>query len=175
VSRSALPIDATLPALLASLAAHRNVVLQAPTGAGKSTGVPLALLSAGWCDSRKIVMLEPRRLAARAVAHRMAHLLGEPAGQTVGYRTRLESKVSAATRIEVLTEALLTRWLQRDPALEEVGIVIFDEFHERNLHADLALALCLDAQQTLREELRILVMSATLALPPPPSCSVPRP
>ena len=157
-----LPIQATLPALLAALTEQRNVVLQAPTGAGKSTGVPLALLPAAWRGERKIVMLEPRRLAARAVAHRMAQLLGEPVGQTVGYRTRLESQVSAATRIEVLTEALLTRWLQRDPTLEGVAGVIFDEFHERNLHADLALTLCLDAQDNVREDLRILVMSATL-------------
>ncbi len=160
--RAALPIDSTLPELLAALGSQRNVVLQAPTGAGKSTGVPLALLDAAWRGARKIVMLEPRRLAARAVAQRMAQLLGEPVGQTVGFRTRLESKVSAATRIEVLTEALLTRWLQRDPALEDVAVVLFDEFHERNLHADLALTLCLDAQVNVREDLRILVMSATL-------------
>jgi ATP-dependent helicase HrpB len=138
------------------------VVLQAPTGAGKSTAVPLALLQAGWREGRKLLMLEPRRLAARAVAHRMAQLLGEPVGHTVGYRTRLESHVSAATRIEVLTEALLTRWLQRDPLLEGVAGVLFDEFHERNLQADLALALCLDSQHSVREDLRILVMSATL-------------
>lgn len=162
MQRPTLPIDATLPALLAALAAHRNVVLHAPTGAGKSTAVPLALLPAAWREGRKLVMLEPRRLAARAVAHRMAQLLGEPVGQTVGYRTRLESRVSAATRIEVLTEALLTRWLQRDPLLEDVAGVLFDEFHERNLHADLALTLCLDAQRGVREDLRILVMSATL-------------
>jgi ATP-dependent helicase HrpB len=157
-----LPIEEVLPQLLSSLAEHRNVVLQAPTGAGKSTGVPLALLNAAWRDARKIIMLEPRRLAARAVAHRMAQLLGEPVGQTVGYRTRMETQVSGATRIEVLTEALLTRWLQRDASLEGVACIIFDEFHERSLHADLALTLCLDAQQHLREDLRILVMSATL-------------
>jgi ATP-dependent helicase HrpB len=162
MQRPLLPIDATLPALLEALAAHRNVVLQAPTGAGKSTAVPLALLAAAWRDGRKLIMLEPRRLAARAVAHRMAQLLGEPVGHTVGYRTRLESKVSSSTRVEVLTEALLTRWLQRDPLLEDVAGVLFDEFHERNLHADLALALCLDAQRSVREDLRILVMSATL-------------
>jgi ATP-dependent helicase HrpB len=162
MQRSALPIDASLPALLEALDAHRNVVLQAPTGAGKSTAVPLALLEASWREGRKLVMLEPRRLAARAVAYRMAQMLGEPVGHTVGYRTRLESKVSAATRIEVLTEALLTRWLQRDPLLEDVAGVLFDEFHERNLHADLALALCLDSQHSVREDLRMLVMSATL-------------
>jgi len=137
-------------------------VLQAPPGAGKSTGVPLALLDAPWLRAGKIVMLEPRRLAARAVASRMAQTLQEPVGRTVGYRTRLETKVSAATRIEVVTEGILTRWLQRDAALEGIALVIFDEFHERSLHADLGLALTLDAQGTLREDLKILVMSATL-------------
>jgi ATP-dependent helicase HrpB len=156
-----LPIDAALPDLQAAVAAHANVVLQAPPGAGKSTGVPLALL-AGQSRAGKIVMLEPRRIAARAVATRMAQMLGEPVGQTVGFRTRLESKVGKSTRIEVVTEGILTRWLQRDATLEGVALVIFDEFHERNLNADLGLALCLDAQQEVREDLRILVMSATL-------------
>ncbi|MGH8177368.1 MAG: ATP-dependent helicase HrpB [Steroidobacter sp.] len=158
----ALPIDNVLPALRSALAAHSNVVLQAPPGAGKSTGAPLTLLDQSWLGSSKIVMLEPRRLAARAVATRMAFLLGEPVGRTVGFRTRLESKVSRDTRIEVLTEGILTRWLQRDAALEGVAIVIFDEFHERSLNADLGLALCLDAQSTVREDLKLLVMSATL-------------
>lgn len=157
-----LPIDSALPDLQAALAKHRNVVLQAPPGAGKSTRVPLALLDAAWIGARKIVMLEPRRLAARAVATRMAQTLGESVGRTVGYRTRLETRVSAATRIEVVTEGILTRWLQRDPTLEDVAIVIFDEFHERSLQADLGLALTLDAQATIRDDLRILVMSATL-------------
>ncbi|PZN32237.1 MAG: ATP-dependent helicase HrpB [Proteobacteria bacterium] len=161
-SNSPLPITAVLPELLAALEATRNVVLQAPPGAGKSTGVPLALLDAPWLAGRKIVMLEPRRLAARAVAARMAQTLQEPLGATVGYRTRLDSRVSAATRIEVVTEGILTRWLQRDPALEGVAAVIFDEFHERSLQADLGLALCLDVQDALREDLRLLVMSATL-------------
>ena len=158
---SSLPIESALPELLAALRASHNVVLQAPPGAGKSTRVPLALLDATWAD-KKIVMLEPRRLATRAVATRMAHTLGESVGATVGYRTRLDTRVGPHTRIEVVTEGILTRWLQRDPALEDVAIVIFDEFHERSLQADLGLALTLDAQATLREDLRILVMSATL-------------
>lgn len=157
-----LPIDAALPALRDALRAHCNVVLQAPPGAGKSTGVPPALLAEKWLGQGKIVMLEPRRLAARAVAARMAQMLGEAVGRTVGFRTRLESKVGKETRIEVVTEGILTRWLQRDPALEGVALLIFDEFHERSLPADLGLALSLDAQQTLRDDLRILVMSATL-------------
>ena len=161
MSSPSLPIEASLPALQAALSAHRNVVLQAPPGAGKSTGVPLALLEAPAIVG-KIVMLEPRRIAARAIAARMAYMVGEPVGRTVGYRTRLESKVGRETRIEVVTEGILTRWLQRDPALEGIGIVIFDEFHERSLNADLGLALCLDAQESLREDLKILVMSATL-------------
>jgi ATP-dependent helicase HrpB len=157
-----LPIEQALPALRGALAAHRNVVLQAPPGAGKSTGVPLALLPEPWRGDARIVMLEPRRLAARAVATRMAQTLGEPVGRTVGFRTRLETKVTKDTRIEVVTEGILTRWLQRDPTLEGVALVIFDEFHERSLNADLGLALCLDAQETVREDLRLLVMSATL-------------
>ena len=157
-----LPIDAALPELRAAIAAHASVVLQAPPGAGKSTGVPLALLDEHALAGGRIVMLEPRRLAARAVATRMAQMLSEPVGQTVGFRTRLESKVGPRTRIEVVTEGILTRWLQRDATLEGVALVIFDEFHERSLNADLGLALCLDAQTEVREDLRILVMSATL-------------
>ena len=161
----ALPIDAALPALRAAVAAHANVVLQAPPGAGKSTGVPLALLAAESLQAGKIVMLEPRRLAARAVATRMAQMLGEAVGQTVGFRTRLESRTSKNTRIEVVTEGILTRWLQRDATLEGVAMVIFDEFHERSLNADVGLALCLEAQAEVRDDLRILVMSATLDTP----------
>ncbi|HEY0943246.1 MAG TPA: ATP-dependent helicase HrpB [Steroidobacter sp.] len=157
-----LPINAALPELRHTLAGHRNVVLQAPPGAGKSTGVPIALLNEAWRGDARIVMLEPRRLAARAVATRMAQILGEAVGRTVGYRTRLETKVGKDTRIEVVTEGILTRWLQRDATLEGVALVIFDEFHERSLNADLGLALCLDAQETVREDLRLLVMSATL-------------
>ena len=159
---SLLPIDASLPELKQALAAHTRVVLQAPPGAGKSTRVPLALLHEPWLQARKIVMLEPRRLAARAVANRMAQTLGESAGDTVGYRTRLETRIGKRTRIEVVTEGILTRWLQGDAALEGVGLVIFDEFHERSVHADLGLALCLDSQDALREDLKLLVMSATL-------------
>jgi ATP-dependent helicase HrpB len=160
--RPALPIDAALPELRQALAEHTNVVLQAPPGAGKSTGAPLALRDEPWLGGRKIVMLEPRRLAARAVATRMAHVLGEAVGGTVGYRTRLDTRVSRDTRIEVVTEGVLTRWLQRDAALEGVGLVIFDEFHERSLNGDLGLALALDAQEALRADLKVLVMSATL-------------
>lgn len=157
-----LPIDAVLVPLAESLASRVNAVLQAPPGAGKTTRVPLALLDAPWLAGRRIIMLEPRRLAARAAANFMATQLGEEAGETVGYRVRLDSKVGPRTRIEVVTEGVLTRLLQDDPALADVGIVIFDEFHERNLQADLALALCLETQGALREDLRILVMSATL-------------
>lgn len=157
-----LPIEQALPELRRVLDQHRNVVLQAPPGAGKSTGVPLALFAERWRNDSKIVMLEPRRLAARAVATRMAYTLGEAVGRTVGFRTRLESKVGKDTRIEVVTEGILTRWLQRDPTLEDVALVIFDEFHERSLNADLGLALCLDAQETVREDLKLLIMSATL-------------
>lgn len=157
-----LPIDDVLPELRAILSRHRAAVLQAPPGAGKTTGVPLALLDQDWLGGAKILMLEPRRLAARAAARRMARLRGEEVGGIVGYRVRLESKVSARTRIEVVTEGILIRRLQQDPGLEGVGLVIFDEFHERSLDADLGLALCLEAQGALREDLKILVMSATL-------------
>ena len=157
-----LPILDALPTLQAALAEHRIAVLAAPPGAGKSTVVPLALLEAGWLGAGRIVMLEPRRVAARAVAERMAHTLGETSGATVGYRTRTDTRIGRGTRIEVVTEGVLTRMLQRDPALEATGCVIFDEFHERSLQADLGLALALDAQTQLREELRILIMSATL-------------
>ncbi|MBL8260454.1 MAG: ATP-dependent helicase HrpB [Candidatus Competibacteraceae bacterium] len=163
---SALPIDPLLPAILSSLHRATALVLQAPPGAGKTTRVPPALLDAPWLAGRKILLLEPRRLAARAAARRMAQGLNEPLGDTVGYCTRFERRVSAQTRIEILTEGILTRRLQRDPGLEDVGAVIFDEFHERSLHADLALALCLDSRRSLREDLRLLVMSATLEIEP---------
>jgi ATP-dependent helicase HrpB len=162
MSFNLLPIHEALPRLRAALMQHRAVVLQAPPGAGKSTGVPLALLNEPWLQGRKIVMLEPRRLAARAVATRMASQLNEPVGRTVGYRTRLDSKVSKDTRIEVVTEGILTRRLQQDAALEDTAIVVFDEFHERSLQADFGLALCLDVQESLRDDLKLLVMSATL-------------
>ncbi|HRA00558.1 MAG TPA: ATP-dependent helicase HrpB [Thermoflexales bacterium] len=157
-----LPIYAALPELRAVLRQNTTALLTAPPGAGKSTIAPLELLNEHWLGKGRILMLEPRRLAARAVAARMAHLYGDALGQTVGYRVRFENRVSAITRVEVLTEGILTRRLQNDPALEGVGLVIFDEFHERSLHADLALALCRDAQTALRPDLRILIMSATL-------------
>ncbi|OAN48435.1 ATP-dependent helicase HrpB [Magnetospirillum moscoviense] len=157
-----LPIDAVLPAIRSALEGSSGLVLQAPPGAGKTTGVPLALLDAAWLAGGKIVMLEPRRLAARAAAARMAQTLGESVGQTVGYRIRQDSKVGPATRIEVVTEGILTRMLQDDAGLPGIGLVIFDEFHERSLNADLGLALCLEAQGALRDDLKLLVMSATL-------------
>nr|WP_255656653.1 ATP-dependent helicase HrpB [Lysobacter lactosilyticus] len=151
-----------LPEVRASLAAHPRLVLEAPPGAGKTTQVPLALLDEAWLGGRKILMLEPRRVAARAAAGFMAKQLGEAPGDTVGYRIRFESKVSARTRIEVVTEGILTRMLQDDPVLEGVGALLFDEFHERHLAGDLGLALALDVQAGLRDDLRIVVMSATL-------------
>ena len=161
-----LPINDALAALAAALSAQRNVLLEAPPGAGKSTIVPLMLLQSGWRNGRKILMLEPRRLAARAVANRMAYLLRESVGATVGYRTRLDTRVGPSTQIEVITEGILTRMLQDNAELPDIACVIFDEFHERSLNADLGLALCLESQQTLREDLRLLVMSATLDLAP---------
>jgi ATP-dependent helicase HrpB len=157
-----LPVDDALPELTAALDAGRNAVLVAPPGAGKTTRVPLALLDAGWRDGRRIILLEPRRLAARAAAARMAETLGEAVGATVGYRVRLERRVSAATRIEVVTEGVFSRMIIDDPALDGIAAVIFDEFHERSLEGDLGLALALDAQAGLRDDLRILVMSATI-------------
>lgn len=151
-----------LPELAQQLADKPCLLLQAPPGAGKTTRVPLALLDADWLQGQKILMLEPRRLAARSAARYMASLLKESAGETVGFRVRLESKVSAKTRIEVVTEGILTRMLQDDPSLEGYGLVIFDEFHERSLQADLGLALCREVQQGLRDDLRLLIMSATL-------------
>lgn len=157
-----LPVTDALPALLKSLADGRNAVLVAPPGAGKTTLVPLNLLDASWRGQGAIVMLEPRRLATRAAATRMASLRGEAVGGTVGYRTRLDAAVSPATRIEVVTEGLLIRRLLADQALEGVAAVIFDEVHERSLESDLALALCRDLQRVLRPELRLIAMSATV-------------
>ena len=157
-----LPIDAVLEELARTLTRHNAAVLVAPPGAGKTTRVPLALLDAPWRANRKIIMLEPRRIAARASAERMARTLGERVGETVGYRVRFGSKISRATRIEVVTEGIFSRQILDDPELNGVAAVLFDEFHERSLDADLGLALARDAQVGLREDLRILVMSATL-------------
>ncbi|HEX6614404.1 MAG TPA: ATP-dependent helicase HrpB [Rhodanobacteraceae bacterium] len=156
------PITPLLPAIRASLREHPRLVLEAPPGAGKTTQVPPALLHEPWLEGKKIVMLEPRRIAARAAAEFMARQFGEPVGQTVGYRIRFESRVSAATRIEVVTEGILTRMLQDDPELTDVGAILFDEFHERHLHGDLGAALALDVQGSLRPDLRLVIMSATL-------------
>ncbi|MFQ5567775.1 MAG: DEAD/DEAH box helicase, partial [Paracoccaceae bacterium] len=146
----ALPIDPALPGLLAALEAGRNAGLAAPPGAGKTTRVPLALLEAGWAGAGRILVLEPRRIAARTAAERMAELLGEAVGATVGYRIRGETRVSAATRIEVVTEGVLTRMLQSDPELPGIAAVLFDEIHERSIHTDLGLALALEVQGALR-------------------------
>lgn len=163
---NALPINEVLPELVNTLRKETNAVLVAAPGAGKTTRVPLALRDEAWLHNRRIVMLVPRRLAARQAAAYMAALLGEEVGQTVGYRVKRESRVGPGTRIEVITEGILTRMLQDDPELSDVGLVIFYEFHERNLHADLGLALSLQAQGLFREDLRILVMSATLDAEP---------
>lgn len=157
-----LPVRALLPRLREQLETATRLVLEAPPGAGKTTQVPPALLGAGWLAGRRILMLEPRRLAARAAAGFMAAERGEAVGDTIGYRVRFDSRVSAATRIEVVTEGLFTRMIQGDPALDGVGAVIFDEFHERHLDGDLGLALALDVQASLRPDLRLLLMSATL-------------
>lgn len=159
------PIKDCIEELKQQLNTTTTVLLGAPPGAGKSTILPLALINETWLNGKKIIMLEPRRLAAKTIALRMAQLLNEDIGETVGYRIRLETRIGKTTRLEVVTEGILTRMLQSDNALEDVGLVIFDEFHERNLQADLALALCREAQQLLRPDLRILIMSATLNMP----------
>lgn len=157
-----LPILDVIDKLHNALLTDNNAVLVAPPGAGKTTLVPLSLLEANWCAGKKIIMLEPRRLAARSSAHYMASLLGEKTGETVGYRVRMDAKISAKTRIEVVTEGVFTRMIQDDPELSDIAAVLFDEFHERNLNSDFGLALAFDVQQALREDLRILVMSATI-------------
>lgn len=160
------PIDTVLPELKAALASGGNAVLIASPGAGKTTRVPLALLEEPWLAGGKIIMLEPRRIAARSAARFMASMLGEQVGETVGYRVRMDSKTGPNTRIEVVTEGVLTRMLQRDPAIADAGLVIFDEFHERSLQADLGLALILQSQELLRDDLRVMVMSATMEAEP---------
>lgn len=157
-----LPINEVLEEIIQDLQQKNRVVLQAPPGAGKTTAVPIALLEQNWLDGKQIILLEPRRLAARNAASRMAYLLGEKVGQTVGYQIRQDNCFTKQTRILVVTEGILTRKLQADPELSDTALVIFDEFHERSLHADLSLALCLQSQQILRDDLKILVMSATL-------------
>ncbi len=164
-ARGALPVDGALPALREALANFGAAVLEAPPGAGKTTRVPLALLDLV-PPGERVVVLEPRRLAAVSAARWMARSLGEEEGETVGYAIRFDRRVSQATRVEVVTEGILTRRLQADPALEGVGLVCFDEFHERSIHTDLALALCLDARRTIREDLKVLVMSATMECAP---------
>lgn len=160
-----LPVKEIIPQVSGQLATNNTLIVNAPPGAGKSTLLPLALMNETFLAGKKILMLEPRRLAAKTIAARMSDLLNDDLGQTVGYRIRFETRVSAKTKIEVVTEGILTRMLHHDNALEDVGLVIFDEFHERNLHADVALALCREAQQVLRPDLRILIMSATLNMP----------
>src|SRR5579862_9626457 len=157
-----LPIDAALPNLKAALRANNAAVLVAPPGAGKTTRVPLVLAAEDWATGKRILVLEPRRLAARAAAERMAQMLGERVGGKVGLRVRFGSKVSRETTVEIITEGIFTRMILDDPALDGVAAVLFDEFHERSLDADLGLALARDAQQGLREDLRLLVMSATI-------------
>ena len=160
-----LPIVDILEDVKARLNEENTLIVHAPPGAGKSTLLPLALLEEAWLKDQKIIMLEPRRLAAKSIAMRMSELLREKAGETIGYRIRFENKVSENTKIEVVTEGILTRMLHGDNSLEGVGLVIFDEFHERSIHADVALALCRESQQVLRPDLKILVMSATLNMP----------
>jgi ATP-dependent helicase HrpB len=157
-----LPIHEVLAEVKEKLQVHTKLVLQAPPGAGKTTALPLSLLDEPWLEGKKIIMLEPRRLAVRSSASRMAEMLGEKVGETIGYQVKMDSMQSKQTRILIVTEGILTRKLQNDPALEDVALIIFDEFHERSLHADLSLALTLESQSVLREDLKILVMSATL-------------
>ena len=160
-----LPVKEVIPKIKQVLLNSNTLIVKAPPGAGKSTLLPLALMEEDWVEGKKILMLEPRRLAAKTIAHRMAELLGEKVGEFVGYRIRFESKISKQTKIEVLTEGILTRMLQEDNALENIGLIIFDEFHERSIHADVAMALSRETQSILRADLRILVMSATIDMP----------
>jgi len=160
-----LPVQEIVPQVISHFQNHTTLIVKAPPGAGKSTLLPLTFLNELWLEGKKIIVLEPRRLAAKTIATRMSHLLGEQAGETVGYRIRFETRISDKTRIEVVTEGILTRMLQTDNELKDVALVIFDEFHERSIHADVALALCREAQLTKRNDLRLLIMSATMDLP----------
>ena len=163
--QTGLPVAEIIPEVKEKLSQGNTLIITAPPGAGKSTLLPLALLHEPWLQEKKILMLEPRRLAASSIANRMASLLQEPVGRTVGYRIRFDNQTSSQTRIEVVTEGILTRMIQNDNALEKVGLVIFDEFHERNIHADVAMAFCRESQLVLRPDLRIVVMSATMDMP----------
>jgi ATP-dependent helicase HrpB len=160
-----LPVKDVIPEIQKELSVSNTLIVKAPPGAGKSTLLPLALMNSPWLEGKKVYMLEPRRLAAKTIASRMADLLGEKVGESVGYRIRFETRVGPQTKIEVLTEGILTRMIHDDNALEDVGLVIFDEFHERSIHADVAMALCRETQAVLRPDLRILVMSATIDMP----------
>lgn len=157
-----LPIHDVLDEIRDTLKTHNRLILQAPPGAGKTTAVPLSLLNEPWLENKQIIMLEPRRIAARSAAARMAQLLGENVGERIGYQIRAEKKLSDKTKILVVTEGILTRMLQNNPALEDIALIIFDEFHERHLHSDLSLAFALQSQECLRDDLKIIVMSATL-------------
>ncbi len=157
-----LPVDEAVPGLMHAFEKHTAAVLVAPPGAGKTTRVPLALMDQSWLGDRKIIMLEPRRLAARSAAAHMASLLGEVPGQTVGYRVRLDTKVGSRTRIEIVTDGVFVRMIMDDPELSGIGAILFDEFHERSLDSDFALALCLETREALRPDLRLLAMSATM-------------
>ena len=157
-----LPIEQSIPQIINALRANKNVILTAEPGAGKSTMVPISLLNEEWLKGKKIIMLQPRRVAAVAVANRMAKLTSTNLGETIGYRIRFSSNVTETTKIEVVTEGILTKKIQKDPFLEDIGLIIFDEFHERSINADLGLALCKEIQGEIRSDLRIMVMSATI-------------
>jgi HrpA-like helicases len=157
-----LPVSEIIPKVKNHLSSQNSLIIQAPPGAGKSTLLPLALLEEEWLKGKKTLMLEPRRLATKSIATRMAEMIGEKVGETVGYRIRFESSISEKTRLEVITEGILTRMMHQDNALEEIGLLIFDEFHERNLFSEVGLALAREIQEILRPDLRILLMSATI-------------
>jgi len=157
-----LPVAEIIPQVQTHFSSHNSLIIQAPPGAGKSTLLPLTFLDQPWMNEKKIIMLEPRRLATKSIAQRMASMTNTQVGDLIGFRIRFESAISKNTRLEVITEGILTRMLHSDNALEDVGMVIFDEFHERNLHSEVALALCREVQQILRPDLKILLMSATI-------------